>query len=161
MQQHLKNLFIQNWNKQLATINNRKIKNLYKSIKYDFIYEPYLELPYHLRNPLTKLRISNHPLRIETGRFTLPPLSIDDRKCFICEDMVEDELHFLFNCDYYHELDKYKDMLYYFGCIYYSFKDLTDIEKWIFIFNSKDLQAIKLYFYQDLLGKHSKLEIFI
>ena len=47
--------------------------------------------------------------------------------------------------DYYHELDKYKDMLYYFGCIYFSFKDLTDIEKWIFIFNSKDLQAIKLF----------------
>ena len=47
-------------------------------------------------------------LRIETGRFTLPPLPIDDRKCFICEDMhmVEDELHFLFDCDYYHELDE-------------------------------------------------------
>ena len=41
----LKNLFIQ----ETVTINNRKIK----IIKYDFIYEPYLELPYHLRNTLT------------------------------------------------------------------------------------------------------------
>ena len=53
-----------------------------------------------------KLRISNHSLGIETGRFNLPPLPIENCKCYICEDVVEDELHFLFNCDCYHELDE-------------------------------------------------------
>ena len=139
LKQRLKNLFIPDWNEQLQ-LTTGKLRT-YKIIKHDFIYEPYLELPYHLRNPLTKLRISSHPLRIETGRCTLPPLPIDDHKYFICEDMVEDELHFLFNCDYYHELDEYKDMSYYFDCINHSFKELTNIKKWIFISNTKDLQA--------------------
>ena len=62
LKQRLKNLFIQNWNKQLQSTTGKL--RTYKIIKYDFIYEPYLELPYHLRNPLTKLRISNHPLTL-------------------------------------------------------------------------------------------------
>ena len=32
-------------------------------------------------------------------------------------------------------------MSYYFACINHSFKELTNIEKWIFISNTKDLQA--------------------
>ena len=42
-------------------------------------------------------------------------------------------------------------MLYYFGCIYHSFNDLTNIEKWILISNSKDLQAS--YFLSRFVGK--------
>ena len=86
-------------------------QNTCTHVSFDNIHtsnEPYLEFPYHFRNPLTKLRISNHPLRIETGRFNLPPLPIDNRKCYICEDVVEDELQFPFDCDYYHKLDEYK-----------------------------------------------------
>ena len=49
------------------------------------------------------------------------------------------------------DLDEYKDMLYYFGCIYHSFKDLTNIEKWTFISNLKDLQAS--YFLSRFVGK--------
>ena len=58
LKQRFKNLFIQNWNKQLQSTTGKL--RTYKSIKYDFIYERYLELLYHLRNPLTKLRISSH-----------------------------------------------------------------------------------------------------
>ena len=99
LKQRLINLFIQDWRKQLQ-LTTGKLR-IYKNIKHDFIYEPYLEFPYHLRNSLTKLRISNHSLRIETGRFNLPPLElpIEDCKCYICEDVVEDELYFLFDCD--------------------------------------------------------------
>ena len=42
-------------------------------------------------------------------------------------------------------------MLYYFDYIDHSFKDLTNIEKWIFISNSKDLQAS--YFLSRFVGK--------
>lgn len=68
----------------------------------------YLELPFHIRN---SLRISNHFLRIETGRFSLTSLSIEDRKLYLCEDAIENELHLLFDCDCYYELDEHKDML--------------------------------------------------
>ena len=59
--------------------------------------------------------------------------------------MVEDELYFLFDCDYYHKLDKYKDMSL-FGCINHSFKKLTNNEKWIFISNISEGFISKLFF---------------
>ena len=45
------------------------------------------------------------------------------------------------------------------GVLHFSTSVLTNIEKWNLKSNTKDLQAI--YFYQDLLGKHSKLGISI
>ena len=45
------------------------------------------------------------------------------------------------------------------GVLHFSTSVLTDIEKRNLKSNTKDSQAI--YFYQDLLGKHSKLEISI
>ena len=45
---------------------------------------------------LVKLRISNHKLLIETGRYNNIPRS--DRLCTICGHKVEDETHFLFHC---------------------------------------------------------------
>ena len=139
LKQRLINLFMEDWTNQLQ-LTTGKLRT-YKNIKYDFIYEPYLELPFHLRNSLTKLRISNHSLRIETGRFNIPPLPAEDRKCFICDDAVEDELHFLFDCDCYHDLDEHKDMLLYFGYLNNSFEDLPNIDKWHFISNTRDTQA--------------------
>ena len=61
----------------------------------------------------------------------------------MCEDVVGDELHFLFECNNYcyHELNEYKGMSYYFSCINNSFKDLTNIEKWNLISNMKHSQA--------------------
>ena len=75
-----------------TAIINWKIK-IIQEIKNILCYENYLELPFYLRNPLTKLRISNHSLQVETERFNLPPLPIDQRKCFFCENFIEDELH--------------------------------------------------------------------
>ena len=49
-----------------------------------------------------KLRISNHKLLIETGRYNNVPRS--DRLCTICGHNVEDETHFLFHCPRYSSL---------------------------------------------------------
>ena len=77
---------------------------LYKKIKNIFCYENYLELPFYLRNPLTKLRISNHPLQIETGRVNLPPACQSTNTIVFPQNEIEDELHFLFDCNCYHDL---------------------------------------------------------
>ena len=46
-----------------------------------------------------KLRISNHKLNIETGRYD--KISRCDRFCPVCGLNIEDEIHFLFDCPKY------------------------------------------------------------
>ena len=47
---------------------------------------------------LTKLRLSNHKLAIETGRYSRPFKKPAERTCSICEIEMEDEYHFLNIC---------------------------------------------------------------
>ena len=66
------NTFLCEWKNQPQSTTGKL--RLYKKIENIFCYENnYLELPFYSRNPLTKLRISNYQLRIETGRYNLPP----------------------------------------------------------------------------------------
>ena len=52
------------------------------------------------RKDLVKIRISNHKLMIETGRYN--QTSRNDRLCPICNSgIIEDEFHFLFHCPKY------------------------------------------------------------
>ena len=75
----------------------------YKYLKEDFVYENYLDcvkLSAH-QKALTKLRISNHKLHIETGRYKRPITPRQERICELCGDGVEDESHFLLTCKQY------------------------------------------------------------
>ena len=52
-----------------------------------------------LRQAMTRLRISNHTLLIESGRHTHPPTPPEERLCTLCNlKDVEDEPHFLIAC---------------------------------------------------------------
>ena len=51
-----------------------------------------------VRSKVTKLRLSNHRLAIETGRHTNPKTPKEERFCPFCQGQVEDEFHFLFEC---------------------------------------------------------------
>ena len=53
------------------------------------------------RKSLSRFRLSNHPLLIEKGRHLRPPLKREDRKCFVCKSLVENEKHFLITCPLY------------------------------------------------------------
>ena len=57
------------------------------------------------RITLTKLRLSNHKLAIETGRYVRPYKKLEERICPrpICKKDVEDEIHFLTPCSVYRE----------------------------------------------------------
>ena len=49
-----------------------------------------------------KFRLSNHKLKIETGRHTKTP--IDERTCDLCDNKdIEDEQHFLIHCPFYNK----------------------------------------------------------
>ena len=49
-----------------------------------------------IRSQVTKLRLSNHQLAIETERHN--GVSRDERFCMFCPRKIEDEFHFLFEC---------------------------------------------------------------
>ena len=70
----------------------------YKIFKHNFGFEKYLDiLPFKQRVLLTKFRVSNHNLPVETGRWE--GLSRDQRKCPTCPNIVlGDEFHYLFEC---------------------------------------------------------------
>ena len=55
------------------------------------------------RITLTKLRLSNHNLAIETGRYVRPYNKPKERICPISKKDVEDERHFLTLCPAYQE----------------------------------------------------------
>ena len=46
---------------------------------------------------ITRWRLSNHKLYIETGRYKTPPVERKDRKYSIC-DILEDEFHAIYHC---------------------------------------------------------------
>jgi hypothetical protein len=53
------------------------------------------------RSVLAQIRYGILPLHVETGRFNNTKL--EDRKCYVCNlDSIEDECHFLFECEAYH-----------------------------------------------------------
>ena len=49
------------------------------------------------RTVITRWRLSNHKLRIETGRYQVPYIERLDRKCWQC-NILEDESHAIFSC---------------------------------------------------------------
>ena len=108
--------FIDTW--KMALSQSKKLV-LYQSLKDNFGAEPYLNYVQHQhRSSLTELRLSSHPLAIETGRYD-PHGGTFARRCRICapaledirhlpffEPIIEDELHMLVACPQplYHDL---------------------------------------------------------
>ena len=70
--------------------------------------EDYLRQITNIRHriTLTRLRLSNHKLAIETGRYIRPYKKPEERICPICKKDVEDEKHFLSLCPAYQEKRK-------------------------------------------------------
>ena len=56
-----------------------------------------------LRSILSRWRLSNHKLKIETGRYRVPLTPSEERKCVTC-NVVEDEYHALFICPCHQEI---------------------------------------------------------
>ena len=85
-----------------------------KIYNYEFKIQEYLTYPLQktLRSQLSKLRISAHPLNIEVGRYCQPPIPRSNRYCKFCINEVEDEEHFLLNCNLYQDIrDKFEESL--------------------------------------------------
>ena len=100
-------MFKQNWfedTKQARILHTC----IYRFLKTDFTIETYLNiLPKQSRIYLSRLRLSSHPLRIETGRYGLNRVDRNQRLCLLCnESEVEDEFHFILVCNKYNQIRK-------------------------------------------------------
>ena len=99
--QRLVDCFTQEWRHSL---DNNGVLTVYKHIKTSLEYECYLS---SIRNKvyrynITKIRLSAHKLRIETGRYGQNRIERHERICEICKSSdIEDEFHFVIVCPKY------------------------------------------------------------
>ena len=112
----------------------------YKLFKHCYETESYcrIPLPYRQRSALAKFRCGVAPLRIETGRYQNIPEN--ERVCPFCTDTVESEMHVLLHCPSYCSernilIEKVVE-------INQQFLNLSDSEKFTFMFNHPDLIKI-------------------
>lgn len=100
----MKNHYVKAW--KLSKQQSQKL-SLYDSIKEHYESETYLDKirNFEKRSNFTKLRISNHCLAIETGRYTRPSIPLENRLCGHCSNNeVESEQHMLLHCPLYSHL---------------------------------------------------------
>ena len=91
------------------------------------------------RRLLSKFRACNLPLAIETGRYTRPKTPVNNRLCMYCNnDKVEDETHFLVDCEFYSDL---RNEVFRKAITYNSnFNDLSLTNKLVYLMNDEKLQ---------------------
>ena len=132
------------WKKQL--FDDRIGKNFgnklrtYRTFKYNFTFEPYLNVtnPVH-RNIITKFRISDHSLEVERGRYK--GLEFNERICKLCNNSVEDEIHYLLQCP---SLTQARNtVLEEISNKYVNFKNLDNFSKFTWLMTSEDVDIIQ------------------
>jgi hypothetical protein len=136
-----KSLFITAWKKQINQFSDSKLK-LYNICKNNFGLEKYLAIVnnFELRRSFTKLRTSSHRLQIELGRYQGVPRHY--RICAKCSsNVIEDELHFVFECSKYNE-DR-ESMLFEITTVCSNFRNLNSQNKLIWLINSKNIELLK------------------
>ena len=82
---------------KLSSLTDSSKLLLYSKLKTEFKIEDYLlaTSSFETRQLLTKFRVSDHPLAIETGRYKNIPR--ENRLCTIC-NKIDDESHFFIEC---------------------------------------------------------------
>lgn len=81
----------------LARVRENVKLTLYSQLKKILIREKYLEInDPTVRKSVTQLRLSNHKLPIETGRYT--GIDRNNRLCTLCKCSTGDEYHCLMQC---------------------------------------------------------------
>jgi hypothetical protein len=135
--------FIDFWKRKL--FNDQRIEGgnklrTYRLFKSNHTMEKYLHIIKNKnhRQALTKLRVSNHKLRIETGRYT--GTAIDQRVCDVCQTL-EDEKHFLILCKKFEK--ERKPLFENIKTICINFDHLSEEEKLVYIMTIEDELILK------------------
>ena len=133
VKQRLNDQFVQNWYSRLSTSSRAAF---YRSIA-SFQFQPYLDLfnMSKLCKALSRLRMSSHRLQIEAGRWNRPIRTpVNERKCSSC-NKLEDEFHFVLECDLYSDLRR--------NLIHRKYWIRPNMEKFISLINSTNRSEIR------------------
>ena len=122
------------FNDQRNTTAGNKLRT-YRLFKNNFNIEDYLNWgSYSQRRLITKFRISSHKLEIERGRYlNIPP---NNRFCKLCKDQVEDEIHFLLECNKLETARK--EIINTIENRYKNLSSLSNASKFIWIMSAED-----------------------
>jgi hypothetical protein len=112
----------------------------YRMFKIVYECEPYLKCisDFNIRQIMCKFRISNHRLKIETGRFNNTPL--EERNCTLC-NTLENEIHFLTECKKFDTLRK--ELYDSINEVSTNFMELENTEKFIYMLSTCDENIIR------------------
>ena len=114
----------------------------YNQMKQHFTLEPYLEHIDNIihRKSVTRIRLSSHPLNIESMRMNTP--NPQDRICHLCNTKeIEDEEHFIMNCAIYkfHRDDMLQSCL----SICPNFTSLNNRAKFLYLLTNENKIILK------------------
>ena len=130
-------IFIENLSATIKPNGSSNKMRTYKLFKDNIQIEPYLLHcihPQH-RKHFSKLRLSNHSLKVETGRHTNPFTPLEKRLCNQC-NVIEDEYHHIVECEKY---TSQRSKLY--QCIESNnsmFTNMSSQEQFIFIMQNQN-----------------------
>ena len=134
---------MQEW--KTAVVNVSKLRT-FCIFKENYETEPFVYTVYNRahRYILSQLRCGILPIKIETGRYTQIP--VEFRLCILCdENAIEDEKHFLFECQFYNPLrNVYYDKLREY-CEHFDSLDCD--QKLIFIMNATVVKITAEFIY--------------
>ena len=131
----------------------------YSLIKTDIGREDYLNTIRNTkyRQNLTKLRLSNHRLMIEKGRHLKPKKREEERICPVCNEGIEDEVHFIIKCKQYDSLRR--PLLYECSQLRPNFCYYTDKEKFIFMMTTPSIVGnVSKFIYQALTDRDAFID---
>ena len=140
--QRLKDIFYQETFAEIKEPNSKL--RTYKHLKTEIGFEGYLNvIPCEKeRVALSKFRLSNHQLMIETGRYM--NIEKELRFCPLCPKIIEDEMHFLTICK---GLKEHRKTLFHkINEIKRDFQYMNNLEKFKFLLTNKDTIRITAHF---------------
>ena len=147
----LSDVYKQDW---YAIVNNSPKCRFYKEIKPFHHLSDYLSIvvPQNHRTAMTRLLVSSHSLRIETGRWTRPVTPRSDRKCTTC-NVIEDECHFLLECPLYSHIRKKLIPKY-----YWQRSSMLKAVQLLTSNNKKTIKGVAKYIYEAFLLQRTPTE---
>ena len=138
----LKTMYIEEWKNDLNKVEGingtgRNKLRTYRLFKADYEVEKYVKqnLTRKCRSAYAKFRCGVAPLRIETGRYI--GLEESQRTCYFCENVVENEVHVITQCNKY--LDIRNNLYAEARNVVDGFDSLNDCDKFVVLFKNDNL----------------------
>ena len=127
-----------------TTISESSKAFSFNKFKTNMALEPHLYINLNLKYKIaiSRFRLSNHTLLIETGRHHKPnKIDKKERKCYFCKNKIENEEHFMIECPLYTPLRRGFENI--CSDTYPRYKNLTGEQKFIFLMSNENEKIIR------------------